>query len=116
MVAECIIRNDGFRHQVRPRRVYARVDVLTVIAIWPPIEAVLFHGCEVVRDKIAADFIPFVHDGPQFPVLVPVQGDGIAQARRINTGLSAFNVDLQNRRPAFFLLDAILGDIAVRSD
>src|SRR5262245_31894307 len=37
--AECVVGNDRFRDQVGPRRLWALVDVIAEVAVWPTVEA-----------------------------------------------------------------------------
>src|SRR5207253_6512366 len=61
------IRNDGSRYKLGTLLFHAAVDVTADVAVWPSVESVIFQRREVIRGKIIAETVEFVHWCPDFP-------------------------------------------------
>src|SRR5471032_1306665 len=104
-------------HQIGPRWLHARVNVLSVITVGPSIKFPMMYGSHIIGYQVATDFIPLVHGDPQLSGLrLPGHADWIAQTAGINVATSADDIDFPDRRPAGFLLQSVFADVAVRSN
>ncbi len=116
MRTECIVGRNGLCDQIRPWRLDALVDVLTEVAVGPAIESAVADGGDVVRYQVVAEFVAFVHCGPELAGLrLPVESVRIAQAGRKDPGGARGGIDLEDGGASFFFLHAVLGDVAVGS-
>jgi len=64
MRAQRVIRNDRFLDQIRALRLYARIEVLAVVAVRRAVEAAVLHRGQVIRHEIVTELVTFVDDGP----------------------------------------------------
>ena len=117
MWPECVVRLERSRNQVRPRRLYASIDNLPVVAVWPAIKTAVAYRRHVVGYEVASQFVALVDGSPEHAAFgLPCQPDRIAQARGEQAPPSRLEIDLPNRSAAFFFFDAILADVAVGAD
>ena len=117
MRSQAIVRADRRGDLLRILRLCARVDVLTPIAVGPSVEAALLHGCQVVRNKVGADFVPFVHDRPELArPRLNGESRGVAKTGRVRLVRSRLRIDLPDHGPVFLGVHPALGDVAVGAD
>jgi hypothetical protein len=107
----------AFCDEVGPLRLYARIDVLAVIAIGPAVEGAVLHRGHVVRHEIGPELVALVYHRPQRAALrLEAQAVRIAQAACEDAPAPARTIDFPNRGAIFLRLHAVLGDVAVRAD
>ena len=117
MVAEGVIGDDRLFYPLGLLRRHPVIDVIAPIAVRPTVEAALLDGGEVVGNKIAAELIPLVDDRPQSPAFgFPGEADRIPQAGREQARFACLDVELEDCRPARFLVESVLAHVAVRAD
>ncbi len=91
--------------------------MVTVIAVGPAVETSVPYRGQVIRNQVGPDLITFVDDGPELAGLrLPRQAGGIAQAAGEDAMGARCPVDLPDSRAFIFGLDAVFGDVAIRSD
>src|SRR3546814_15670899 len=62
--SQAVIRTDRRGDLLRILRPHARVHILAPIAVGPAVESTFTDGCEIVWNKVRAEFVAFVHHGP----------------------------------------------------
>src|SRR5215831_15463411 len=116
MIAERVIGDNRLGNRIRLRR-DPRIHMLSVIAVWPPIEAAILHRRQVIRHEIAAEFVALVYHGPERASLrLPTHAVGIAKSGSKCPPLAGGRIDLQDRGPVFLVVQAVFSDIAVGAD
>src|SRR6185437_11578958 len=97
MGAQRIIRRNGFRDEIRPLRLYARIDMLAVIAVRPSVESAVLYRGHVIGHEVGSDLVPFVDDGPERAALwLEGQAVGIAQPAGEDAKAPGSTIDLQD--------------------
>ncbi len=61
---ERVVGRNGLGDEIRPRRLWARIDVLPVIAVRPTVEASVLDRSHIVRDQIASELVALIYRGP----------------------------------------------------
>ena len=117
MRAQRVVGHDRVGDQVRSLRVHPRIQVLTVVAVGPPVEPAVPNGREVVGDEVGPELVAFVDDGPQgVTVRLELQAIRIAKPRGVFAVTAGGAIDFPDRCPPDLRLQPVLRDIAVRAD
>src|SRR5436190_16960333 len=112
--AQRIVRHERLCHQVGARRLYTIVDVLSVIAVRPSIETAITHRSHVIRHKIAAKLVAFIHGSPQRTALrLPAEAVRITQAGGEIARFAGGRLDFEYRCAMLFFIDSVFGRVAV---
>src|SRR5690349_21808184 len=62
---ERVVGNAGTCDEIRPLIFHARIDVLTVIAEWPAVEATVHDRGHVIGNEVTAKLVALVYGCPQ---------------------------------------------------
>src|SRR3546814_2694426 len=102
---------------LRILRHHARVHILAPIAVGPAVESTFTDGCEIVWNKVRAEFVAFVHHCPSLTRSgLDREGSGIAEASSIGFVRAGPGIDLPHHGPVYLGRHSALGDVAVGPD
>src|SRR6478735_7890034 len=98
MRAEGVIGYDRRGDEIGSLRLDARVEVLSVVAVWKPVEGAIADRCHEVGNEIASELVSLIHRHPERARLrLPRHTNGIAEAGGENAMSPCVPIDLPDR-------------------